>query len=94
MMERDILDQLYFGKIVPWENNNGSSPEMREVRDQIDEDIGRLRTMLSDEGKAVLERLMQNRSKLEDGVVCEGFKDGFRLGSRPTISTFYSGNQV
>ena len=93
-MERNILDQLYFGKIVPWENNNGSSPEMQEVRDQIDEDIGTLRAMLSDEGKAVFERLLRNRSALEDRIVCEGFKDGFRLGSKLTLATFYSGKQV
>lgn len=93
-MERDILDQLYYGKIVPWENNNGSSPEMQEVKDQIDEDIGKLRSMLPDEGKAVLERLMQNRSALEDSVVREGFKDGFRLGSRLTLATFCGSNKM
>lgn len=93
-MERDILDQLYYGKIVPWENNNGSSPEMQEVRDQIDEDIGALRAMLSDEGKAVFERLLRNRAALEDRIVCEGFKDGFRLGSKLIFATFYSGKQV
>ena len=27
-MEQDILDRLYYGKIVPWENRRGNTPEM------------------------------------------------------------------
>ena len=27
-MEQDILDRLYYGKIVPWEKRRGNTPEM------------------------------------------------------------------
>ena len=31
-MEQDILDRLYFGKIVPWENRRGNTPEMDSLQ--------------------------------------------------------------
>ena len=30
-MEQDILDRLYYGKIVPWEKRRGNTPEMVPV---------------------------------------------------------------
>ena len=92
-MKDDILDQLYYGRIVPWENNNGSTPEMQAVKEQIDADIQALTAMLPDEGKAVLERLLQNQSTLESTIICEGYKDGFRTGAKLALSTFCSGNE-
>ena len=41
MMEQDILTQLYFGKITPWEKRSGTDPEMDALRDRIDAEIGR-----------------------------------------------------
>ena len=38
-MEQDILNQLYYGKIVPWENQNDKTPEMETLSEQIDQDI-------------------------------------------------------
>ena len=38
-MEQDILDQLYYGKIVPWENRRGNTPEMDSLSGQVDQDI-------------------------------------------------------
>lgn len=79
-MEQDILNQLYYGKIVPWENQNDKTPEMEAVSEQIDRDIESLEKLLDGEGKKILERLLDNSAELERRLVCEGFKDGFRLG--------------
>ena len=38
-MEQDILDRLYYGKIVPWENRRGNTPEMDSLSGQVDQDI-------------------------------------------------------
>ena len=41
-MEQDILKQIYFGEIVPWENRNDRTPEMAEIADRIDGEIGNI----------------------------------------------------
>ena len=69
-MEQDILNEFYYGRIVPWENRNDRTPEMEPFSDQVDQDIIYLEGLPDGEGKKVLERRM----------VCKGFKDGFRLG--------------
>lgn len=92
-MEQDILNELYYGHIVPWENRNDRTPEMEPFSDQVDKDITYLEGLLDDEGKKVLERLLDNSAELERLQVCEGFKDGFRLGVQLIIAGLGSGNQ-
>lgn len=79
-MEQDILNELYYGHIVPWENRNDKTPEMESFSEQVDQDIECLEKLLDAEGRMVLERLLDNSAELERLQVCEGFKDGFRLG--------------
>lgn len=85
-MEQDILDQLYYGKIVPWENQNDQTPEMAAYKSQVSEDIERLEALQDSEGKEILERLLDNSAELERHMICEGFKDGFRLGVQLTAA--------
>lgn len=92
-MEKDILSQLYYGNIVPWENRNDRTPEMEPFSDQIDKDIQYLEKRLDDEGKKVLERLLDNSAELERLMVCEGFKDGFRLGVQLVTAGMSGGNK-
>lgn len=92
-MEQDILSQLYYGNIVPWENRNDKTPEMEPFSDQVDKDIQCLEKLLDDEGKKVLERLLDNSAELERLMVCEGFKDGFRLGVQLVAAGMGSGNK-
>lgn len=92
-MEQNILNQLYYGKIVPWENRNDKTPEMEPFSEQVDQDIERLEKLLDDEGKKLLERLLDNSAELERQMVCEGFKDGFRLGVQLVTVGMGSGNK-
>lgn len=92
-MEQDILNRLYYGKIVPWENRNDKTPEMEPFSEQVDKDIERLEKLLDDEGKKILERLLDNSAELERQMVCEGFKDGFRLGVQLVAAGMGSGNK-
>ena len=86
-MEQDILKQLYFGEIVPWEKRNDKPPEMAELAERIDGEIERLKGLLDSEGKALLEKLLDDASDLECKTICEGFKDGFRLGAQITAAS-------
>lgn len=85
-MEQEILNQLYYGEIVPWENRNDKTPEMVLLSDQVDADIKVLDQLLDDTGKQILERLLDNSAELERKMICEGFKDGFRLGVQLTAA--------
>ena len=85
-MEQDILDRLYYGKIVPWENRRGNTPEMDSLSGQVDQDIQWLKKVLGDEERNVLGRLLENASELERLQVCEGVKDGFRLGIQLVVA--------
>ena len=85
-MEQDILDRLYYGKIVPWENRRGNTPEMDLLSGQVDQDIQWLKKVLGDKEKEVLGHLLENASELERLQVSEGFKDGFRLGIQLVVA--------
>lgn len=93
-MEQDILEQLYFGRIVPWENRNDKTPEIEQCSEQVYQDVERLTQLLDEDGKKILERLMDNRSELESRQILEGFKDGFRLGVQLTAAGFRSKNKL
>ena len=41
-MEQDILEQLYFGRIVPWENRNDKTPEIEQCSEQVYQDMDEL----------------------------------------------------
>nr|DAH38399.1 MAG TPA: DNA-directed RNA polymerase II subunit [Caudoviricetes sp.] len=79
-MEEDIIDQLYFGRIVPWERQVEKPPEIEQCSDQVCEDIECLQKSLDEVGKKVLERFLDNNSEVEQFQVKESFKYGFRLG--------------
>lgn len=81
-MEEDIIDQLYFGRIVPWERQVEKPPEIEKYSDQVCEDIEYLQKRLDEVGKTVLERFLDNQSELERFQVKESFKYGFRLGMK------------
>ena len=93
-MDQDILEQLYFGRIVPWENRNDKTPEIEQCSEQVYQDVERLTQLLDEDGKKILERLMDNRSELESRQILEGFKDGFRLGVQLTASGLRSKNKL
>ena len=86
MMEQDILTQLYFGKVAPWEKRGGTDPEMDALRDRIDAATQALEAMLPQEGWEQLNRLLSACSALEARAVSEGFKHGYRLGTRLTAA--------
>ena len=92
-MEQDILDQLYYGKIVPWENRRSNTPEMDSLSGQVDQDIQWLKKVLGDEERNVLGRLLENASELERLQVCDCFKDGFRLGIQLVVAGLGSEKQ-
>lgn len=87
-MEYDILDQLYLGKITPWITSYDRSPQAQAIIAHINNDIESLSAMLPDDGRKILDRLMDDRSEQASLAVRNGFKDGFRLGAKLTLAAF------
>lgn len=79
-MRDEILKQLYWGKLIPWELRQ-NTPELTELNGKIDADINYLKSRLSDTDKEVLERLISNFSTLESEQICRGYVNGFKHGS-------------
>ena len=90
-MEKDIIAQLYFGKIIPWEKRSSIAPEVTALKDRIDTATQSLEAMLPQEGRELLRRLMADCSDPEARAVYEGFKDGYCLGVRLTAAAFSDG---
>lgn len=93
-MEEDIIDQLYFGRIVPWERQVEKPPEIEKYSDQTCEDIEYLQKLLDEVGKSALERLLDNNSEVERFQVKESFKYGFRLGMQLAAAGLDGKNQL
>ena len=45
--------------------------------------------LLRQEGGELLAQLLRDCSDLEARAVCDGFKDGYRLGAKLTAAVFY-----
>lgn len=92
-MEEDIIDQLYFGRIVPWEKQPEMPSEIEKCRDQAYADIECLQKELDEHANQVLERLLDNGSEVERFLIRESFRDGFRLGMQLAVAGLDLGKQ-
>ena len=93
-MEEDIIDQLYFGRIVPWERQVEKPPEIEQYNNQIYKNIECLQKLLDEVGKNVLERFLDNNSEVEQFQIKESFKYGFRLGMQLAAAGLDIKNQL
>ena len=87
MMEQNILDQLYFSKITPWESHT-ITPAMQTVRSRINAATETLEGMIAPEARDLLRQLLSDCSGLEALAVQESYKEGYRLGVRLTAAAF------
>ena len=83
-----ILERLSRGK------SRWKSPEIKQYGDQVCEDIEYLRKLLDENGRKVLERLLDNGSEIERFQIKESFKDGFRLGMQLTAAGLHNQKQL
>lgn len=81
-----FLENLYYGKIVPWERRTTNLPGGQELVRQIGKDHAYLDSVLSEADRTVLERMYDNLSRLALAEACASFKDGYRLGGRAVLA--------
>lgn len=89
MGKDNILEDFYFGKIIPWEIQHPASPELLELRTLLESEVQQLNELLPEAGRKLLEALLSDRAAMECYAVSNGFQDGFRLGARLTAAALY-----
>lgn len=79
-MPNDILNDLFFGKIAPWENRPENIEEFRRLNQRLGQLSDTLEERLDKETQAILDQYISDRSDLESLLQYDRFKTGFRLG--------------
>lgn len=81
-MRDDVLRELYFGRIAPWEKRIPNSTEIRRLYDRLDQYSNQLQEQLSESGKKLMTNFLEARSGLALSLEAEAFTAGFTLGAK------------
>ncbi len=79
---RKILEDLYFGKIVPYEKRMAAYSELQRLAKQASDCERRLTERLNEEDQELLNVLTSAQQDINRITVMENFIHGFRLGVR------------
>ena len=82
---RDTLEDLYFGKITPNEQDITPGSVLADAMDQAEQCEEKLANRLEGEEKTLLLRLLNAENEISSTMALENFVLGFRLGMRMTI---------
>lgn len=81
-MNDNILDDLFYGKIVPWEERPTNIEEFRQLKQNMGQLSDVLESRLDDDTKELLDQYISIRADMEMLLASESFKNGFRLGMK------------
>lgn len=87
-MPNNILNDLFFGKIVPWENRPENIEEFHRLNQQLSQLSDTLEERLDKETQVILDQYISDRSDLESLLQCDSFKTGFRLGVQLMLAAY------
>lgn len=79
---RDTLENLYFGKITPNEQDITPESVLADAMDRAEQCEEKLTTRLEGEEKTLLLRLLNAENEISSTMALENFVLGFRLGMR------------
>ena len=77
-----IIEDLYYGRISPYEMNISATPEYQKLKALADRNEDLLRQTLSDEQKELLEKLIETVTDISSISERDMFINGFRLGMK------------
>ena len=75
-----IIEDLYYGRIAPYEMNISATTEYQKLKALADRNEDLLRQTLSDEQKELLEKLIEFVTDISSISERDMFIAGFRLG--------------
>ena len=87
-MPGDILEDLFYGKINPWEDCPGHIEELRSLNQKMSQLSEILEKQLDKEPRSLLDQYLSNRADMEPLLSCDSFKTGFRLGIRIMMAVY------
>ena len=82
---RDTLENLYFGKITPNEQDITPGSVLADALGRAEQCEERLTARLEGEEKPLLLRLLHAENEISSTLALENFILGFRLGMRTAI---------
>ena len=77
---KNAINELWYGNVQPLEATTPTA-EMRDIYRYISQQKDELREMLSDDGKAILDKLADNFYETSSLLAREAFRHGFKLGA-------------
>ena len=80
-----IIEDLYYGRISPYEMNISATPEYQKLKALADRNEDLLRESLSDEQRELLEKLIETVTDISSISERDMFIAGFRLGMKLMI---------
>ena len=87
-MPGDILEDLFYGKINPWEDCPGHIEELRSLNQKMSQLSDILEGRLDKETRSLLDQYLSNRTDMEALLSCDSFKTGFRLGVQIMMAVY------
>ena len=81
----NVLDELYYGNISPFEWHTDRNPACKELQGYITRHMETLKEMLDADGRQTLEKLDACLSEFESMCEKDAFTEGFCLGARIMI---------
>ena len=82
---RDTLENLYFGKITPNEQDITPGSVLADAMDRAEQCEEKLTFLLEGEEKTMLLRLLNAENEISSTLALENFILGFRLGMRLAV---------
>lgn len=86
-MIRSILEEIWYGNIVPIESITPPAAEEAELVDLIDRNRSKLLDRLTEEEKAMFEKYEDVAQELYSLNAKQAFEYGFKLGTRIVIES-------
>lgn len=83
-MPRDILDELFYGQLAPWETIPKDDPFISDLIHLQSELSVQMEESIGAEYKELLTQYMNSRADLETRLYCHYFKMGFLMGVKFT----------
>ena len=83
-MTTDILEDLFYGRLSPWEKIPRDDPILSDLIYRLSELSVQLEDSIGAEHKGLLAQYMETRADLETRLYCHYFKMGFLMGANFT----------
>lgn len=85
-MDKDILRDLYYGRLSPWEMTFRRSSEYAKALEEVVACGDRLRELLTEEDRTLVDKMETAQNYTLDEAEREYFLIGFRLGAKMMLS--------